>query len=53
MNQKLLRYKLFFEEVKDKELSAKEVNELKLKIAKILRLKKVLSNPEVLSIMSV
>lgn len=52
MDQKLLNCRLFFEKFKDKELNSKEINKLKLRIAKALHLKKVLSNPEILSILN-
>jgi elongator complex protein 3 len=52
MNQKLLDYKLFLEKLKDKELNIKEINELKLSIAKHLNLERILSNPEILSILN-
>jgi len=53
MNQKLLNCKLLLEKLKDKDLTVKEVNELKLKIAKLLNLERILSNPEILSMLNV
>jgi elongator complex protein 3 len=52
MTQKVLNCKLLFEKLKNKDVTAKEINEFKLKIAKTLHLKKVLSNSEILSMLT-